>query len=79
MAQTKQTKTTNKCVMRVQSRKLNGSYTKVKLMPENYDRCQLVASLTGDTLQNVTDRLISYALDNCVIVDDNGEQISVEI
>ncbi len=52
-------------------RELAAGFTKVKVMPENYQKIISITGMTGKTIQSVVDELLAYALDN-VRVDVNG-------
>lgn len=53
-------------------RELASGYTKVKIMPENYSKIILIAGMTGKTIQEVTNELLTYAVKNTKIEHEDG-------
>lgn len=69
----------NKCVIRCSSNvSLSCGYTKVKVFPDDYRKIATIASCTGRTIQDVVEKLLDFALNNCVIEDDNGAAIEIK-
>lgn len=43
-------------------RELACGYTKIKVMPDNYSKILLIASMTGKTIQDVANELLEFAI-----------------
>lgn len=68
----------NKCVIHVEKHRSSCGYTKVKLLPEVYQRLVTICNITGKTIQDTTDELLTFAMDNTEIY--NGDtKINIEI
>lgn len=67
---------TNECVIKCNPNKavLGCGYTRVRVQPQTYSSIVLIASMTGKTLQDVTDELLTFAIEN-TSVELNGNTI----
>ena len=69
-----------KCVIKCNRQEnLAAGYTRVRVLPKNYTRLVTITGITGETLQSVVDKLLTFALDNCVIEDESGKIIKIKI
>lgn len=68
----------NECVIKCNPNKtaLGCGYTKIRVLPENYSGIVLIASMTGKTLQDVTDELLAFAIKNTT-VNVGGKNIKI--
>ena len=73
---TAKTTNTNGCIIKCNPNKtaLGCGYTKVKVQPQTYSSIVLIASMTGKTLQDITDELLTFAIEN-TSVELNGNTI----
>lgn len=53
-------------------RELATGYTRVRVMPENYSKIILIVGMTGKTIQDVVDELLTYAIKNTKIQNESG-------
>ncbi len=66
-------KDNNACVIECNPQlQLAGGYTRVKVMPKNYADLVTIAGMTGKTLQDVVDELLTYAISHTKIKQCNG-------
>lgn len=66
-------KANSSCIIKCNPhRELASGYTKVKIMPENYSKIILIAGMTGKTIQEVTNELLTYAVKNTKIEHEDG-------
>lgn len=66
----------NKLVFDISSaNSLSCGYTRVRIMPRNYNKIVSIASITGKTIQDTVDILVEYALNNCEVKLSDGKTI----
>jgi len=54
-------------------------YTKVKVHPNNYSDVVMIAGVTGKTIQDVVDELLSFAIRNTRIMKQDGSLIDINL
>lgn len=66
-------KAESSCIIKCNpQRMLTSGYTKTKIMPENYSKIILITGMTGKSIQEVTNELLSYAIKNAKIKSEDG-------
>lgn len=67
-----------KCIIKCEPRReLACGYTKVKIMPNNYSKIILVAGITSKSIQDLTNELLEYAINNASIQVDEDTIVNV--
>ena len=60
-------------------RNLVSGYTKVKVMPENYSKIVLIAGVTGKTIQEIVDELLTFAIKKAQIQQGNANPVNLNL
>lgn len=64
---------TDNCIIKCNPhRELTTGYTKVKVMPENYSKIVLIAGVTGKSIQDIVNELLTFAVGKTKIETNNG-------
>ena len=75
-AKTTKTKTTNApqndCIIKCNHLNLAAGYTRVKITPSVYPNVIMIAGMTGRTLQDVVNELLTYAIGYVKIEQADG-------
>ena len=69
-----------KCVIKVNNyTNLSNGYTKVKVLPEAYAKIITITGITGQTIQDVANSLLLYALEHTQIEGNDGQRINIDL
>ena len=68
----------NKCRIRCNTKGTSG-ITKVIVSQDNYDKISMISNITRKSMQEITAELLSYAIKNCEIVQDDGTTVNLKI
>lgn len=72
----KTTKTTaatqNDCIIKCNHLNIAAGYTRVRVMPGVYSKLVMITGVTGRTMQDVVDALLTYAIDYVKIEQADG-------